>query len=86
MLARLFIKVTGCPSFVRLKIIRGINSFLRTKVENMLQRLSCNSPWFKFLCLSKMKELNQLIFGRRLFASIKEHLCLRKEHMDNLEG
>ena len=33
-----------------------------------------------------MKELNQNIFGKGLFAAIKGHLCLRKGHLDNPEG
>ena len=33
-----------------------------------------------------MKELNQNIFGKGLFAAIKGHLCLRKGHLGNPEG
>ena len=36
--------------------------------------------------LSKMKELDQIVFQKELFASIKGHLCLTKEHLDNPEG
>ena len=30
--------------------------------------------------------MNQIIFWKGLLASIKRHLCLTREHMDNLEG
>ena len=33
-----------------------------------------------------MKELNQNILGKGLFTSIKKHLCLTKEYLDNPEG
>ena len=44
------------------------------------------SFWFRTPCLSKMKELNQNILGKELFASVKRHLCLTKGHLDNPEG
>ena len=55
-------------------------------MENMLQRLSSFFFWFKPSYLPKMKEVNQIIFWKGLLASIKRHLCLTREHMDNLEG
>ena len=33
-----------------------------------------------------MKELNQNILGKGLFAAVKGHLCLTKGHLDNPEG
>ena len=33
-----------------------------------------------------MKELNQNSIGKGLFAALKGHLCLKKEHLDNPEG
>ena len=33
-----------------------------------------------------MKELNQNIHGKGLFASVTRHLCLTKGHLDNPEG
>ena len=44
-LAKYFIKVTVCPSFTRLRVIRRIYLYisLNIKIENMLQRLSCIS-------------------------------------------
>ena len=35
--------------------------------------------------LSKMKELDQIVLQKGLFASIKEHLCLTRGHLDNPE-
>ena len=32
-----------------------------------------------------MKEYSQIILGKGLFVSIKEHLCLTKGHLDNPE-
>lgn len=37
-------------------------------------------------CLFKVKEENQIIFGKRLFALIEGYLCLINGHLDNLEG
>ena len=54
-------------------------------MKNMLQRFSCITLRFKAPYLSKMKELNQIILGKRLFASIKGYLCFTKGHSDNLE-
>ena len=36
--------------------------------------------------LSKMKELYQILLRKRLFGSMKGHLCLTKGHLDNREG
>ena len=36
--------------------------------------------------LSKLKELNQIVLQKELFASIKGHLYLIKEYLDNPEG
>ena len=33
-----------------------------------------------------MKEFNQIVLQKEFFASIKEHLCLTKGHLDNPEG
>ena len=35
---------------------------------------------------SKMKELDQIVLQKGLFASIKGHLCMTKGHLDNPEG
>ena len=48
-------------------------------MENTTKRLICISFWFIPPCLSKIKELNQNIIGKGLFAAIKEHLCLKKK-------
>ena len=48
-------------------------------MENTTKRLICISFWFIPPCLSKIKELNQNIIGKGLFAAIKEHLCLTKK-------
>ena len=56
-------------------------------MENTTKRLICISFWFIPPCLSKIKELNQNIIGKGLFAAIKEHLCFtkKKRHLDNPE-
>ena len=56
-----------------IKLIKYQNGKYVTKI------LSCISFWFKPPCLSKMKELNQIILG-------KGHLFLTKGHLDNPEG
>ena len=33
-----------------------------------------------------MKELNEIVLQKGLFASIKGHLCLTNGHLDNPEG
>ena len=33
-----------------------------------------------------MKEFSQNVLGKQLFVSIKEHICLTKRHLANLEG
>ena len=41
-------------------------------MENMFIILSCDSFWFKIACLSKIKELNQIVLGKGLLTSIKK--------------
>ena len=36
--------------------------------------------------LSKIKKLDQIVLQKGLFASIKGHFCLRRRHLENLEG
>ena len=55
-------------------------------MKNILKTLICISFWFRPPGLSKMKELNQNSIGKGLFAALKGHLCLKKEHLDNPEG
>ena len=55
-------------------------------MKNMLKRLICISFWFWPSCLCKMKELDQNILGKGLFAAINRHLCLTKGHLDNPKG
>ena len=45
-----------------------------------------NENYAKINCLSKMKELNQIVLQEGLFASITGHLRLTKGHLDNPEG
>ena len=33
-----------------------------------------------------MKEMNHIILGKGIFASLKRHLCLTKGHVGNPEG
>ena len=51
----------------------------------MLERLICISD-FRPPFLSKMKELNQSILGKGLFAARKRKLCSTKGHLDNPKG
>ena len=55
-------------------------------MKNMLKRLICISFWFRPPCLSKIKELNQNILGKGLFAAMKGHLRLTKGHLESPEG
>ena len=55
-------------------------------MKNMLKRLIYISFRSRPPGLSKMKELNQNILRKWLFAAIKGHLHLTKEHLDNPEG
>lgn len=45
-----------------------------------------NESYKKSNVLSKIKELNQTVLQKGLFALIKGHLCLANGHLDNLEG
>ena len=60
-----FIKANARSSFARSIIIRWIN----IKIKNILQRLNCIYFRFNASWLSEMKELNQIILEKGLFAS-----------------
>ena len=45
-----------------------------------------NENYTKLNYSSKMKEFDEIVFQQGLFGSIKSHLCLTKEHLDNPEG
>ena len=64
-LARPFIKVNARSSFAWSRTIRWIN----IKIKNILKRLNCIYFWFNASWLSEMKELNQIILEKQLFAS-----------------
>ena len=66
--------------------VYNIHHYVTKLIWRKCYKNTSNKNYVKLInCLSKMKELDQIVLQKVLFISIKRHLCLTKEQLDNAE-